>query len=163
MSLTDRERRMIARRAGGEHAVNDVVARIVRAHKSNRDPDDEVFLDFARLIQQRSYEWDEYARLQRKVLNIISDPWGTEDVTRVRRKARVRTEPETTVPDAAIVEVAGPDPKTKKRVVTCGICGLTGHNVRTCPNKATGPTLKYADGVERLSPGYDPNPPKEEP
>lgn len=149
MKLTEAERLLIARRAHGEYAIIPNVRKIVEAHRKNRRPEDAVFLDFARLVMRKSWDWDDYERLARAVLEVIPEPYGTP------WWKKPRTEP----------KPAGATPapkKKKKRVIRCGICSGSGHNSRTCPNKPDTPTVTHTDGIERLSPGFDPNPPKVE-
>jgi len=147
LKLTDHERLLIAQRAQGSYAIIPQVRRIVSAHQKNRNPEDAPFLEFARLTLRKSHAWDDYERLGRAVLAIIPEPHGT---------------PFWKLPKPDPVEPAGEDkvraPK-QKRSRKCGICSERGHNARTCPNKPDTPTVTHTDGIERLSPGFDPNPP----
>lgn len=140
LKLTEQERIYIARRAAGEYAIIPAVRRIVNEHRKNRDLDDQVFLEFASLTLQKSYKWEDYERLAKRVLAIIPHPNG---------KQVYHT-------DAAPPQPAG----KKRRTVTCGICSGKGHNARSCPAKPDAPTMTSDDGIERLTPGYDPNPPE---
>jgi len=140
MSLSEHERRLIARRASGEYAIVSRVEKIVREHKKNRDPADANLLEFARLVTKKTWSWDEYSRLQKIVLEEAPEPWGP----RLRPKQPKQSK----------------QPKRSKRVVRCGICGGEGHNARTCAERPDTPTVQYTDGIERLSPGFDPNPPE---
>jgi len=151
LNLTDQEKNYIARRAAGSFAIIPAVQRIVEAHKKNRNPDDAVFLEFARLVLRKSFTWDEYERQSQLVAAIIPHPFG------IPWHLKEKLEP------ADAPEVA-PTKKKKKarRVVKCGICAGEGHNARTCPSKPDTSTVTHTDGIERLSPGFDPNPPRVE-
>lgn len=138
---------LIARRAFGEYSIIPQVRTIVSQHRKNRNPDDQVLLEFARLVQQKSWDWKEFERLQKAVMEIIPEPYGTP----WWKKPRSESKPAGTT-----------TPKRKKRVIKCGICSGEGHNARTCPSKPNTPTVTHTDGIERLSPGFDPNPPKVE-
>ena len=143
MALTQRERLLIARRAAGEYGSISQVEKIVRDHKRNREPADAMFLEFAILVTKKSWPWDDYERLQKLVLTEIPEPWGPKR-------------------QVLIPEDQEQPHQSKRRVVTCGICGGTGHNARTCPSRPDTPTVQHTDGIERLSPGFDPNPPGSE-
>ena len=125
---------------------------VVAEHKKNRCPEDDVFLSFARLVMQTSWGWDEYECRARAVLKIIPHPHGIPWHLK-------KTEPAGT--DESLEK---PVQRTdrKKRIIRCGICSASGHNARTCPNRPDTPTVTHTDGIERLSPGFDPNPPKVE-
>jgi len=144
LKLTDQEKTLIAKRAHGSYAIIPNMRRIVDAHRKNKNPEDAPFLAFARLALKKSYAWDDYERLARAVLAIIPEPYGTPFW-----KLPPKEDPE----DAPL-----PVPKAKPKR-KCGICSERGHNARTCPNKPDTPTVKHTDGIERLSPGFDPNPP----
>jgi hypothetical protein len=144
VKLTECERILIARRAAGEYGVVSAVRRIVDAHKKNRNPDDAIFLEFSRLIFQKSWRNEDYERLQRSVLAVIPEPWGPPFW-----KREPKPEPAGTT-------------RKKRRIVKCGLCSGEGHNARTCPSKPSTPTATYTDGIERLAPGFDPNPPEVE-
>lgn len=133
---------LIARRAAGEYAIIPNVRKIAEEHRKNRNPEDRVFLEFARLVLQKSYGWDDYERLAKQVLKIIPHPFGPP----VERKTPLASAPEQPA-------------KRKKGQRKCGVCSGVGHNSRTCPNKPNTPTMTFDDGIERLTPGYDPNPP----
>jgi hypothetical protein len=148
VKLTKGERVLIARRAAGEYAIIPSVERIVREHRKNRILDDQVFLEFARLATKKSYSQDEYDEKARAVLSIIPQPWGPGP-------KEMDQYPAETTP-------ASSKKTRKKRIIKCGICAGEGHNARTCPNKPDTPTVKHTDGIERLSPGFDPNPPEVE-
>jgi hypothetical protein len=144
MKLTDRERLLIARRAMGEHSIIPNVRMIVSSHRKNRTPNDQIFLEFARLTVKKSWDMDDYERLARGVLEIIPEPYGTPWWK--------RSQP------------AGTSTPTKQRRVSrCRICSEPGHNARTCPDKPSdgSATVDCADGLTRLAPGFDPNPPAE--
>jgi hypothetical protein len=49
--------------------------------------------------------------------------------------------------------------KRQKKQRKCGICSTPGHNARSCPDKPDTSTVVHDDGIERLTPGFDPNPP----
>jgi hypothetical protein len=138
MKLTEREKTLIARRAAGEYAIIPAVERIVRDHKKNRNPDDQVFLDYARWALTAKWNAKDYERLATAVLAIIPEPFGPPWWKRIDET---------------------PAPTLTKRKRKCGLCGQPGHNARTCPDKTSGPTMTYSDGNERLTPGFDPNPP----
>lgn len=132
---------MIAMHAGG--AVIPKVERIVKAHRKNRNPDDKVFLDYANWALTQKWTKEKYIRLATAVLDIIPEPYGTPWQKRPPKEE--------------------PLPKrTKTRTITCGICSFKGHNARGCPNKPDTPTVAHTDGIERLTPGFDPNPPPKE-
>lgn len=149
MKLTVEERTTIAQRAAGSYVVNAQVARISRDHKKNKEPGDQIFLEFARLVQGASFSIKEYERLQRAILSEIPHPHGTP---------WIETEPAGSrkPPTQATVVKASRKTKGQRK---CGICGLMGHNARTCSSKPDTPTVKHTDGIERLTPGFDPNPP----
>jgi len=142
VKLTDEERVFIARRAAGEYGIVPAVERILRANRKNRNPDDRVFLDFARLILQKRLPPAEYERLGKAILAIIPEPFGTP-------WWKKKPEP----PKWS---------KPSKRQITCRICSQPGHNARTCPDKPKdgSSTVDCADGLTRLAPGFDPNPPE---
>jgi len=151
MSLTEGERNLIAQRAGGSYAIIPNIRQIVQEQVKNRNPDDAVFLEFARLVIRKSFEWDEYEVQAKSILAIIPFPFG-------RPKPLIEK-----IEPADDLEIAPTKKKEKaRRAVTCGICGGEGHNARTCPNKTDTATVTHTDGIERLSPGFDPNPPKVE-
>jgi hypothetical protein len=74
--LTDKEKTTIACRAAGSYAVIPSIRRIVRDQAKNRTPEDQVFLDFARLILKKSFRWEDYEPKARAVLAIIPEPFG---------------------------------------------------------------------------------------
>lgn len=76
MRLTNEEKDLIARRAGGEYAVDDRVRRIVSTHKKNHNVVDDVFLSFARLIQGRSWPWPEYQKRAGLVVSLRPVLWS---------------------------------------------------------------------------------------
>ncbi len=119
-------------------AVVSKVERIVKAHRKNRNPEDKVFLDYANWALAQGWTKEKYICLATAVLNIIPEPFG--------------------VPWQKLSPKEDPPKKSKTRTVTCGICSFKGHNARSCPNKPDTPIIRYADGIERLSPGFDPNP-----
>ena len=151
MNLTARERLLIARRAGGEYGVIPQIRKIAALQKKGeREDTDAIFFDFARLVLQKSWSMDEYLRLQKAVLTEIPEPRG--------EPFWKKPQPAPEVEPAGTVAL----PKKKKRVITCGICEGVGHNARTCPAKPNTPTVTHTDGAERLTPGFDPNPPEVE-
>lgn len=75
-SLTDEEKILIARRAGGEYAVIDRIRKLVSSHRKNRNPEDEVYLSFARLSVRQSFSWDDYEEKAKAVLELIPRPWS---------------------------------------------------------------------------------------
>jgi len=137
--LTDREQLIIAMRAHGSYGVIPAMQKIVTIHRKNRNLDDAVFLDFAKLTLKK-HEWDDYERLGRAVLAIIPEPFGAP--------YRAPTAEEVVEEDLA--------PKIKsRRTVTCSICSKSGHNAKTCPDKPNTPTVQCADGLTRLTPGFN--------
>jgi len=151
VKLTDRERLLIARRAAGEYSINFEIRQIVSGHQKNKNATDTPFLEFARLTQKSSWDDDDYERLGKVVLQEIPYPHGIPWWERPGHPAGTR---ETTKVPAR---------ERKRRAITCRICSKTGHNARTCPDKPKGdsPTVDCADGLTRLAPGFDPNPPPE--
>lgn len=139
MSLSEQERSIIASRAGGSYADNAALRQIVSEHKKNKSADDAVFLAFARLVCQKSFTSVQYETLQKQVLALVPYPFGV-------------------LPLPKAIEEEPPKQPRRRR---CGLCGTLGHNARGCPSKPDTPTMTHNDGIERLPPGFDPNPPKE--
>jgi hypothetical protein len=129
VKLTEREKKLVARRAHGEYAVNDPVERIWRAHrKKNRNPEDAPYLEFMRVVHKKNHTWDEYAEVMKPLLDLHPYPWGPIGQPEVKpvlepvydgvpekkpkkRKRRRRT-PEQVIQEA---EIAPPSPPKKKR------------------------------------------------
>jgi hypothetical protein len=95
MRLTDDEKILIARRAGGEYAVNVPVTAIWRKHnRKNRSPDDKIYLDFMRVIHKKSHTWEEYEKVVRPVIEAHPDPLGMDAYRRAREaKAAKQDQP----------------------------------------------------------------------
>jgi len=74
--LTDAEKKTIACRAGGSYAVIPSIRRILQKQSKDHTPEDQVFLDFARLILEQSFVWDEYEAKARAVLELVPEPFG---------------------------------------------------------------------------------------
>jgi hypothetical protein len=74
--LTDRERNIIAQRAAGSYAIVPQLQKIIIDHRKSKSIKDMPFLEFGRLVMKKSWDRDEYERLQRAVLNIIPHPFG---------------------------------------------------------------------------------------
>ena len=106
-------------------------------------------MEFCRLVTKQTIPWDEYMRQAKIVLDLFPEPFGPP----WDKKGLDGPIPPPTR------ESKAPKKKRKKRTVTCGICGEQGHNARGCSNKPDAPTVKHTDGIERLAPGFDPNPP----
>ena len=138
-------------RAGGAYGIIPEIRKIVAKHAENTNPDDAVFLEFSRLVVKKSIKLGEYERLQLAVLEIVPRPFGM-----VWSKSAP--------PDPLPGPYPESEPKKKRPkkrcIVSCGICGEPGHNARGCANKPDTSVVKHTDGVERLTPGFDPNPPK---
>ena len=148
MNLSDREKELIARRAGGEYAIIPTIRNILTKHQKNRNPEDAPFLDFARLVLRKTIPWDEYMSQAKIVLDLYPEPFGPP-----WNKQGL----EGPIP-GPYPESEAPKKKTKKkRQRKCGICSEPGHNARTCPQKPATPTMTSDDGIERLTPGFDPN------
>lgn len=113
MTLSNLERNTIARRAAGEYGAVPAVRRIVEAHRRNQTPEDQVFLDFARLIIKQTWDWGEYQRLQKAVLTLIPNPFGPPVVHRKApgRKSGESKPPGKPLPAAGLLDLlsSGPD------------------------------------------------------
>lgn len=133
VSLTERDKELIARRAAGEYACAPQLRKI---SLKSRDPDDAVYLDFLRLVLQRSFNIEDYERLQLKVLEQHPHPFGLPPKKKTTKSV---------------------SKQSTKRVYKCRVCDGPGHNARGCPNKPEGPTTTDTDGFTRLSPGFDPS------
>jgi hypothetical protein len=76
MPLTNEEKVFIARRAAGEYAIIPAVTRIVNKNKKNRNPDDQVFLKYARWALTGRWNEADHLRLAGAVLELIPEPHG---------------------------------------------------------------------------------------
>jgi len=86
MTLTDDEKVLIARRAGGEYAAIPQIRKLVANHHKNRNPDDEVYLSFARLSVRKSWDWDDYEEKAQAVLAFIPHPWSPDAAPKEPKK-----------------------------------------------------------------------------
>jgi len=131
--LSDYDKGLIARRAGGEYGMNAILHRILLDNRKNREPDEADYLDFLRLVTKKSWDWGEYEALQRKILDRHPYPFGRPKEERPA------------------------EPIKQNRIYKCRICGEGGHNARSCPKKDGKTVIKYDDGFPRLAPGVDPS------
>jgi hypothetical protein len=100
--LTDYDKSIIARRAYGEYAIDEICTKIWRTHgRKNRNPDDQVYVKFLRVVYgKKAHTWDEYESAAQPIVDLHPDPWGTatyreerELAERKQAKKRNRTPP----------------------------------------------------------------------
>ena len=154
MRLTDREKEFIARYAGGAHVLTPTLRQIIEDYEGDGGADDQVFLDFGRLALQPAFKYSDYEVLQLAVLKRVPKPFGPP-WDKQPPERQIPRPPQSGGP----VDSVDTTKERKRRAVTCSICGETGHNARGCSNKPSTSTIKHMDGIERLAPGFDPNPP----
>ena len=139
MSLSDDEKLVIAKRAAGSYAILPRLQSILFEQRKNKDPNDSVYLDFAKLASKgpvSTKNLEEYRRLQKEILQLHPDPYGAG---------------------------LGLDrPKKSKNRRKCSICKKTDHTARKCPDKSK-KAIVSDDGLPRLTPGWDPSVEAEDP